>query len=250
ADNGSTDDTRARVGAWRDRLPSLRVVDASAVRGVAHARNVGLAAARGDLLFICDGDDIVAPDWLEHMAAALDDHPIVTGFIDIVTLNDPEQYGWTGDATRETVPVAYEHLPYAPGGNIGMWREVFTTVGPFEEQIRRAEDIDFGWRAAALGISVHFVPDAVLHRRMRATPWSAFRSAIAGGKAEVWLHRAHRDDGMAAASWDDVREQYRWLARRAPAVVRGEADPHQWAHHLGKRLGRAVGSARYRTRFL
>ena len=37
ADNGSTDETRAVAARWAEKLPSLRVVDASQRRGVSHA---------------------------------------------------------------------------------------------------------------------------------------------------------------------------------------------------------------------
>lgn len=249
-DNGSTDGTRGRVEAWRERLPCSTIVDASARRGVAHARNVGIAAARGDLVLICDGDDIVAPDWLEHLCAALDDAPIVTGFIDIVSLNRDEQHAWMGDAERDTVPTAYGHLPYAPGGNIGMWREVLDAVGPFDETLLRAEDIDFGWRAHALGITVTMEPRAVLHRRLRGSPWAELRAAVRSGVAEVALYRRHAAAGMPAATTAEAVDQYRWLVRTLPDAVRGRADRFRWAHHAGKRVGRLLGSARERTRFL
>jgi len=249
ADNGSTDTTRARVEAARHALPPVTVVDASQRRGVAHARNVGLRAARGELLLICDGDDIVAPDWLEEMVAALDDHPVVTGFIELVSLNDPEQYAWTGDATRVDAPVAYGHLPYAPGGNIGMWREVFESVGPFDEDLLRAEDIDFGWRATYADIPIAMVPSAVLHRRLRRDLRDEFRAAVRGGIAEAGLYRRHRARGMPRDRTDEAVAQYRWLLRSVPAVVRGERDRHQWTHHAGKRVGRLVGSAIEQTWF-
>jgi glycosyltransferase involved in cell wall biosynthesis len=249
ADNGCTDRTRARVEEWRDRLPPVTIVDASARRGVAHARNVGLRAARGDVLLICDGDDIVAPDWLEWMVAALDEHPVVTGFIELVSLNAPKQYAWTGDATRIHPPIAYGYLPYAPGGNLGMWREVFETIGPFDEDLLRAEDIDFGWRASYAGIAVTMEPAAVLHRRMRSDLRGEFRAAVRGGIAESGLYRRHRSHGMPREETRDAFVQYRWLLRSVPGVVRGERDRHQWAHHAGKRVGRLLGSARERTWF-
>jgi glycosyltransferase involved in cell wall biosynthesis len=250
ADNGSTDATVARVEEWRDRLPPLSIVDASQRVGVAHARNVGLRSARGELLLICDGDDIVAPDWLEHMVDALDDHPIVTGFIELVTLNQPELYAWTGDEVRTECPVAYGYLPYAPGGNIGMWREVYDAVGSFDEQLLRAEDIDFGWRAAYSGIPVAMEPRAVLHRRLRDDLRGEFRAAVRGGIAEAGLYRRHRDRGMSRAPRDEVLVQYRWLLRSIPGVLNGSRDRHQWTHHAGKRIGRVIGSARERTRYL
>jgi glycosyltransferase involved in cell wall biosynthesis len=254
ADNGSRDATRSRLEAFRDRLgdalPIVRLVDASTRRGVAHARNVGLRVARGDVLLICDGDDIVAPDWLEHMVGALDEHPIVTGFIDLVTLNDPVTYEWMGDTAREDVPIAYGHRPYAPGGNIGMWRDVFDLLGGFDENLKRAEDIDFSWRAAELGIGVHCVPDAVLHRRIRTTLLATFKAGLRGGIAEPRLFRRHRMTGMKAAPIAQVRAEYRWLFRQVPHVVAGRADRYQWAHHAGKRLGRISGSARAGVMYL
>jgi glycosyltransferase involved in cell wall biosynthesis len=250
ADNGSTDATRSRVEAWSGRLPALAIVDASDRRGVARARNVGLRAATGDVLLICDGDDVVAPDWLELMVAALDEHPIVTGRIDVATMNPPEQYEWMGDATMTSAPVAYAYLPYAPGGNIGMWRDVFDVLNGFDEELLRAEDIDFGWRASYLGIPVHFEPRAVLHRRLGRSPRSELRSAIRGGVAEAGLYRRHRSRGMPRADGAAVLAQYRWLVRTFPDVVTGRADRYRWAHHAGKRIGRIVGSIRYRTKYL
>lgn len=47
ADNGSTDDLRHVVARYEGQLPGLRIVDASARRGAAHARNVGVKAATG-----------------------------------------------------------------------------------------------------------------------------------------------------------------------------------------------------------
>ena len=250
ADNGSTDATRERIEAHRAALPGLRIVDAGARRGVAFARNVGLGAARGEVLLICDGDDIVAADWLEQMVAALDEHPIVTGYIDIVSMNTPAQYEWLGDAGREGPPVGYGFLPYAPGGNIGMWREVFESLGGFDEELQRAEDIDFSWRASYLGVGVHWEPAAVLHRRLRTTLSGTFRAGYRGGVAEPGLYRRHRDRGMTAAPLDRVRDEYRWLLKSVPDVVAGRADRYHWAHHAGKRLGRVVGSARARAAYL
>src|SRR6059058_4106784 len=67
-DNRSTDDTADRARRWSDRLPGLRVVDASERQGVSHARNRGIEEARGDLIAICDADDQVQPGCLTAMA--------------------------------------------------------------------------------------------------------------------------------------------------------------------------------------
>ena len=61
ADNGSTDELLRRPLHWRTNFHRLRIVDASSVRGPAHARNSGASVARGDLLLFCDADDVADP---------------------------------------------------------------------------------------------------------------------------------------------------------------------------------------------
>jgi glycosyltransferase involved in cell wall biosynthesis len=250
SDNGSTDGTVALVERWRDRLPALTVVDASGRRGVAHARNVGLRAAAGDVLLICDGDDEVAPDWIEVMVQALEEHGLVTGFADIVTRNSPEQYEWTGDATRTDAEVGYGYMRYASGGNLGMWREVFEGLAGFDETLRRAEDIDFSWRAAYMGIPVHFEPRAVIHQQLRTSARDLMATAFRGGMAEPGLYRRHRRRGMAQQPLSEVLELYGWIVRVAPAVLTGRRNRYPWASNAGRRIGRIVGSVRHRVVYL
>jgi cellulose synthase/poly-beta-1,6-N-acetylglucosamine synthase-like glycosyltransferase len=60
ADNGSSDGTRDLVRSRaRDFPVPLRLIDASAVTGVAFARNAGALAASGVGIAFCDADDRV-----------------------------------------------------------------------------------------------------------------------------------------------------------------------------------------------
>src|SRR5688572_25686543 len=59
ADNGSTDATCAIAQAH-----GARVVDASAQRGQAYARNVAAANTDASVLAFCDADDVVGNGWL------------------------------------------------------------------------------------------------------------------------------------------------------------------------------------------
>ena len=77
ADNGSTDASVAVAESFRDRLPSLVVVDASGKRGRSYARNEGAKAARGANLTFIDADDVVAPGWLAALGAALETYAFV-----------------------------------------------------------------------------------------------------------------------------------------------------------------------------
>lgn len=68
ADNGSTD---ASVGIARGFGPPVRTIQV-ARRGAAAARAAGTAETTGDALMFLDADDLLAPDTLSHLAAALE----------------------------------------------------------------------------------------------------------------------------------------------------------------------------------
>src|SRR6185436_4446014 len=122
ADNGSTDGSRQVVERFRERVPGLRVLDASDRPGQGHARNVGAAAARGDALLFLDCDDEPAPGWLAAMGSALARHGFVACRYDQSKLNPP----WLA-ASRPTPqaaglnPYVYPpFLPHAGGSSLGV----------------------------------------------------------------------------------------------------------------------------------
>ena len=69
--DGSTDDTEARIAPYRDRIVYLRHEN----RGVMATRNAGLGAARGAYIALLDGDDLWEPRFLEVLAGMLDADP-------------------------------------------------------------------------------------------------------------------------------------------------------------------------------
>lgn len=67
-DDASTDGTATKLASLGD--PRIRVVRHEAPRGVAHARNSGISAARADWLAFLDDDDVWAPWKLRSQLAA------------------------------------------------------------------------------------------------------------------------------------------------------------------------------------
>ncbi len=72
-DNLSTDGTAETARTFCDRDSRFTCVVCHR-RGVHHARNAGVAAARGEYIFFLDSDDGLAPDALAKMWAAASEH--------------------------------------------------------------------------------------------------------------------------------------------------------------------------------
>jgi glycosyltransferase involved in cell wall biosynthesis len=80
-DDGSTDETGARLAQWGDRIVLLRQPNG----GPARARNAGIARARGRLIAFLDADDVWLPRKLERQVAYFDRFP-ETGLLHAATL--------------------------------------------------------------------------------------------------------------------------------------------------------------------
>jgi len=208
ADNGSTDDTARVAGDWSGRLP-LRVVDASARRGPAAARNIGVASAKAPLLAFCDADDEVADDWLPQVLGALQDD-------EFVAIGVRLRAAYSSRARPEfLVYAAYESV-YLPGliacgaGHMAMRTGVYRAIGGFDESMLTAEDHDLCYRIELEGIALMPHPEAVVtvHRRDRLIDvfrqqyhWGANDAALRHKYALVRevLERALADGRLARA---------------------------------------------------
>ncbi|MFP5350012.1 MAG: glycosyltransferase family 2 protein [Gammaproteobacteria bacterium] len=247
ADNGSTDDTLRIIRRYRRRLPQLRVVDASARRGCAAARNIGMQAARADCFAFCDVDDEIGHGWVAAMGEALLRHEFVACRVDDRRLNPPwVQALWPANPERqEGVDICLGFLPSAPGCGFGLTRRLFERVGDFDETLPRLDDFDYSWRAQLAGARVHLVPDAVIYYRHRHSLRGTFRLCVADGYSEVMLLRKFARQGMP---WRPVRQAlHDWVFTPLGLLrVRDRVSWGAWLKGVGVLAGRAHGSLEQR----
>jgi glycosyltransferase involved in cell wall biosynthesis len=246
-DNASTDGSGDLARAACAGRPGWRVVEARDGRGAAHARNVGVAEARGDLLLFCDADDVIGDGWLPALTAALDEADLVAGRWEADRLNPPDVRRARPlpqqDGLQEFAP---PWLPHAGAGNLGLTRALWEKVGPFDEDFPALEDTEFCFRSQLAGHRLAFAPDAVVHVRLRGSLATTYRQMRAYGEASVALHRRFAADGMPPPDWR--RGLGGWLLSVPRLLaVRDRADLGAWVVRLGWRVGRLRGSVAHRT---
>ncbi len=249
ADNGSKDGTREVAERFKDRLPHLLVVDASARRGASYARNVGARAASGEAFLFLDADDEIAPGYLPAMADALAHHDFVAAYRDSESLNA----GWVR-SSRHTHPYEgfrnfFGFLSHAGGNRMGVRRSIFESVGGFDENLPRGEDVDFCWRVQLAGTPLRLVPNATLRYRYRESLRGIFRQACLTGRGDALLYRRYRSAGMAGRSIGAGLGDWLRIIQRLPHI-RGKSGWARWVRRLGQCVGRLEGSLRYRVIYL
>jgi len=184
-------------------LATLVMVDSSAIRSAAHARNSGATAATAPMLAFCDADDICEPTWLSEITAAMADHDAVGGHLDEERLSPPGQEKWRPPATPGDCPSFLGHR-YPVSANMAVTRSAFDAVDGFPEGFTRCEDIAFGWALESAGINLGFAERAVVHYRHRPGLWTMIRQHhfYGIGMSEVLIRQGlpTSDDGASPPS--------------------------------------------------
>jgi GT2 family glycosyltransferase len=249
-DNGSSDSTPLIAASMQDRVPNLRIVDASDKVGLAHSRNVGCCAARGELLLFCDGDDEVESGWITAMARAAETADILGGALDRTRLNDPR---WLTPDRRRTDALlpGFLALQKPIGANCGMRAAVFGELGGFDESyLHGCEDTQFFWRAQLAGFTVRFVPDAVVHYRERGRLRDVARQHYGYGAQHPHLFRDFRDHGMPPSRWKQALRVWAHLFVYAPRYWSSIRGRRAWVRLASRCAARVVGSLRWRVLYL
>jgi len=245
-DNGSTDGTVEVVERFRERLPHLKIVDASEKRGQYSATNAGVSVAEGEFLAFCDADDEVAPGWVAAMGETLACHDFVAGRFEMKKLNPPWMHGTHSQENGLNTYRYPLYLPHAGGGNMGISRSGYAALGGFDDSVFYLSDTDLCFRAQLAGTKLHFAPDAVLHYRAPQDIKTIFRKAILNGQYNVLLYKRYRPLGMPRLSCSKgISEWLRLLG--GLMTLRSRNDIAQWTWSFAWRLGRLKGCLKYRT---
>ncbi len=246
-DDGSSDRTRAIVEDHRGSLPAITLLHTGGGEGPGRARNLAVRHARGTFLLFCDADDIVDAGWIDALRTTLETEPFVAGRLDHSVINPAWSVAareWVQDGGLQRWE-SHPDFVHAAAANLGIRRELWDQVGPFDEDLDRLSDTAYCFRAQRAGYRLAFADEAVVHYRLRHTLRGVFHQGRTYGRASVALHRKFRASGMPRPPiW---RPLAGWLAALPRlAQVRTRSDLAIWLFRAGWRFGRLQGSLRHR----
>ena len=165
-DDGSTDDTWAKLQDWAARDERVRLFRADTSLGLVGGNNAAVAKARAPLIARMDADDIALPQWLSRLYETISAQP------DVVLVSCL----WSGmdrggkqvrvaDRWRASKPSVFP--PFGHGSSM-MRASAFAEAGGYREQCRYWEDFDLVLRLARFG-KILFLPDALYRYRFAST---------------------------------------------------------------------------------
>jgi glycosyltransferase involved in cell wall biosynthesis len=245
-DNGSSDRT-AEIAL---KLPVRYVTEPR--RGLSHARNRGIAAARGEIVASTDADCHVATSWLRELAAGFDDpdvfvvageviaFPPTTPVERYVAIRRPSVIEWT----------LHPRHPWFTFASAAVRRDAFERAGVFDPRFAGgSEDIDLAWRFARAGLAVRRRPQALVFHRHRTTAAQLFRQHVGYGRGQAALSRKHPGEVLwtwsnELAAWRDVCATA-WQAATVYATGGAAARRSMRAYYpyldLVRKLGQRIG---------
>ena len=157
--DGSTDETAAKLAAFRDRILYIEKANG----GKSSAVNRGLRYSTGDYVWVFDDDDIALPDLVESHVSVFEKIPEV-GFVHSgYTCFEGEQ---VEQVTRTVAPVQYpegEMLArllmenFIGGVTVIARRRCYDCVGCYDERLIRSQDYDMWIRLVRAGFKAGVV---------------------------------------------------------------------------------------------
>jgi GT2 family glycosyltransferase len=245
-DDGSRDGT---IQAIRQRHPSAIVVPLPDRQGFSVAANLGLRAARGDLLWLLNSDTEVPPDALARIVEAFERRPrLGAAAAELVAPDGSMQWvaGRTpgllwlfgvasgvpallrrfGIGRRWAGPMAGA-IDWVSGAAMAIRREALDEVGPLDERFRfYAQDLDYclrlreaGWDVGIIeglcvvhqgGATISSDPGAVSGGFHPALLWTDLLRWAAKHTSRAWTSRA----ALALRAGGRMRVALRWVAGR------------------------------------
>ncbi len=185
-DNLSTDNSHIRC---KEKFEKIQLIENKKNLGYCEGNNVGIKSANGEFILILNPDTIVEPDWLNELFHAYHKHGEALYQPKHLSLKEKSAimstgnmmnvfgFGYAREKGEKDVNQhnTIEQIGYASGTCLFVPSSIFKNVGLLDPFIfLYHDDLDFGWRAAQLGIKSYYVPSSVIyHAESYLLRWNA-----------------------------------------------------------------------------
>jgi GT2 family glycosyltransferase/sugar lactone lactonase YvrE len=188
------DGSRDRTGDIGHNHSRVRVIDIPN-GGLSAARNVGLAAATGEIVAYTDADVRVDRDWLTYLIQPFLNSDIVgSGGPNVVPPDDPPMAQCIARAPGGPTHVLLDDriAEHVPGCNMAFRRDALLAVDGFNAiYLRAGDDVDVCWRLQARGGKIGFASSALVWHHHRSSVRAYWRQQVGYGEGETWLMAHH-----------------------------------------------------------
>ena len=177
SDNGSTDGS---VEHLKNNFSAILLLENGRSLGFGSAVNRGFEAATGDFLLFLNNDLVLRPDSIRELAWLLESDQHIGATVPKILYTDiPDKINsfgvrihYTGIACQNKIDQKDSQdlsiLETPCGGIFMLKREVFKTIGGFEENLfLYHEDHDLSWRIRLAGWKILVTPKAVIHHHYK-----------------------------------------------------------------------------------
>lgn len=183
-DNGSADGS---VDFLQESYPSVKVIALSENLGFSAAVNRGIAAGDSPLVFLLNNDTELAPDCLERLLQAAEQHDDAFFAPKMLSFREREILDGVGDGylrggvgyrlgtmERDSEVYSKERRVFGACGGAALYRRVMLErLGLFDEDFfAYLEDVDLNFRANRAGLTCRCVPAARVYHIGSATTGS------------------------------------------------------------------------------
>jgi GT2 family glycosyltransferase len=246
-DDGSTDDS---LQVARRSLDSgtVAIVASTINRGCAHARNLGLRHADGDIVAFIDADGFAAPDWLANLVVPFERDPSIGAVASTVFFDSNPRVlnGAGGSVNRRGEGIdlnfgdAYEHATlreevlYPMGCGMALRRSTAARVGEFDDRILNYyDDVDYGIRVWRAGYRVVLAPRAWIDH--------GFQQSFGNSLRKDLLCEQHRM--RVVLKHAPLRSLAPWALREIRSITRAHSPAHELKLQAARWNARHVTSA-------
>ena len=219
-DDGSSD-TTGKIAKEYD----FRVIQTKN-GGLSRARNIGMEAAKGEIIAYTDDDACPDPHWLTYLAHTFmhTDH-VGVGGPNIAPAGDGAIADCVVNAPGGPVHVLLsdQEAEHIPGCNMAFWKDKLMAIGGFDPQFRTAgDDVDVCWGLQQRGWTLGFCPAAMVWHHRRNSVCTYWKQQKGYGKAEALLERKwpERYNTAGHLTWSGrlygkgLTQPVRWLRER------------------------------------